>query len=736
MSGSGYGVCDCTGTIDGGREMGGASGTAGTNGSAGAAGSGAVGTGGTAGAGGRGGGGGLAGAGAAGSTGGSAIGGAAGKGAAGTGGSGGGAGAGGAVVLGCDIALGWGTPGAVVAPGGSVVYPGAVISPDGSVVALYSLGNAPELRAWPTDVAIPLAEVDIGTTAVAFSQDGTLFAASTSLGLKLWRISDGTLLQQIPELANAQAISLSSAGDVIAAIENGTSINSVGVWRLADPSNILTVVGSHPPQQFAAVTVESVAVSPDGAHVAMMYTGRSALQNLFPYIDVRTTADGSSIWSNSYLVTSEFAWNFRLLFSPDGSSLLANEPGGQLDIMDAATGTLIRQLSPTTPQGVPIIFIPGAFSSDGTMLAGLDSTPALMRLSDGTILPASVQESSLAVGVGPSPMSDLLVVGQSATAFDYLDYGTIPYGTIPAGMTVGSHDAYSFGASFVAISANGRFVASEQFPATGAQTATLLWDTSTAIPAKSWASGTDGPYAFSPDTSVLFSLDGRYLRALPLAAGAANYDLDTGTTFNYGKISVSPSGALIALPGPQNTAQLRRATDGALLWSLWDTQGHSDTVHAVAFSSDEKWIATASADQRIRLWATATGVGGAFLTGATAGVETLAFTPDGSAIVSGDDNGDLRLWNVAAGTTSTMTNVVGRVADLALSPDGSIVYVALGTTTTYLANGDVKRFHLPDWAPLAPLHAHVGPIREIALSGDGARLASTGDNVVRVQCVP
>jgi WD40 repeat protein len=468
----------------------------------------------------------------------------------------------------------------------------------------------------------------------------------------------------------------------------------------------------------------------------MMYTGQSALRNEFPYVDVWTTADGSSTWSNQYLVPSEFGSNFRLLFSPDGSSLLADETTGQLDVIDAATGALIRQLSPTTPQGVPIIFIPGAFSSDGTMLAGLDSTPALMRLSDGLILTAPIQERFVAVGVGPSPVSDLLVVGQSeTTAFDYLDYGTIPYGTIPT-MTVGSHEAYSFGASFLAISANGRFVASEQVVATGAQTATLLWDTSTAIPVNSWASGTDGPYAFSPDTSVLFSLAGAQLRALPLASGAVSYDLDTGTTFNYGKISVSPSGALIGLPGPQNTAQLRRATDGALLSSLWDTQGHTNTVHAVAFSPDGQWIATASADQRIRLWATATGVGGAFLTGALGGVETLAFTPDGSGIVSGDDNGDLRLWNVAAGVTSTMTNVVGRVADLAVSPDGNIVYVALGNTATFAANGDVQRFHLPDWAPLAPLHAHAGPIDEIALSGDGTRLASTGDGVVRVQCVP
>jgi WD40 repeat protein len=722
-SGSGYGICDCTGpTSDGG--------TAGAGGYAGGAAGGVGAAGGAAGSGS---------AGAAGAAGQGAAGGAAGTG--GAAGSAGGAGAAGGAagigaVLGCDVTLGWGSPAA------------AVFSPDGSVVALYSPGHSPELRHWPDDAQLPVAQLDFAASAVAFSPDGALFAASGPQGLSLWRVSDGTLLRQIPGLADAQQVSLSATGDVIATLGNENP--SASVWRLTDPSNIVTLTGSHPPLQFVVAVPISVAVSPDGTKVALMYNGRSALATPTACIDEFATADGTTVWSieEGPAGETDFSSNLRLLFSPDGTSLLANDYTGALDVLDPASGSLVHQFASLGAVGTPLanasIITPSLFSTDGTslvLLAGQEGIPqltitqsALMRMSDGTILLATPSgQPLLAAGVGPSTTNPLLTVSASGTEFDYLEFGANP-----TGMSVGSHQAYSFSAGYLAISADGRSVASGQsaYVASPADQPMLLWNTASAAPVQNWPSGGSGRSAFSGDMSVLFSLDGTHLIAFPLAAGGLSYDLDTGSTFNSGTIRLSPSGTMIGLPGPQYTAQLRRALDGALLYSLWDTQGHTGTVNAIAFSPDGTSIATASADKRIRLWDTTTGTGGAFLSGAVAGVERLVFTPDGSGIVSGDDNGDLRLWNVAVGTTSTMTNVIGRVADLALSPDGTIAYVALGTTSTFTANGDVQRFHLPDWAPLTSMHAHAGSIVQMALSGDGARLASSGDGVVRVQCVP
>lgn len=91
---------------------------------------------------------------------------------------------------------------------------------------------------------------------------------------------------------------------------------------------------------------------------------------------------------------------------------------------------------------------------------------------------------------------------------------------------------------------------------------------------------------------------------------------------------------------------------------------------------------------------------------------------------------------------------------LASSPDSSVLFSALGThllatpvaptAASYdvdtggsgdVANdGDILRFHLPDWASLPPLRGHGSPVSEIALSKDGTRLAATGAATVRLHC--
>ena len=275
------------------------------------------------------------------------------------------------------------------------------------MVALSSPGRAPELRHWPDDSLLPLSENERDTAVVAFSSDGALFAASTLDALNVWRVSDGKLLRTIPDLAGARTIALSTAGDVIATIQLvGTgAVPTARVWRLADPGNIRTLVASHPPLAFGTVTAINVALSPDGAHVVMMYNARTTL-NFFPYVDEWATADGAMTWSHGYPVSTLFGSDSRLIFSPDGTTVLATPPEGPFDILDVATGTLIRQLGPfMTPQGAPLAFIPWAFSTDGKMLAGTGGgdqpTPVQLRISDGTILsPLAPPTGRTFVGVG------------------------------------------------------------------------------------------------------------------------------------------------------------------------------------------------------------------------------------------------------------------------------------------------------------------------------------------------
>ena len=86
---------------------------------------------------------------------------------------------------------------------------------------------------------------------------------------------------------------------------------------------------------------------------------------------------------------------------------------------------------------------------------------------------------------------------------------------------------------------------------------------------------------------------------------------------------------------------------------LWDATGphlktfrHTSGVYAVAFSHDDRTLATGSFDGDIRLWDTVTGVMKKILIGHTEGIRSLAFSPNGSMLVSGSSDHTVHLWEI------------------------------------------------------------------------------------------
>ncbi|MDY6896756.1 MAG: CHAT domain-containing protein [Cyanobacteriota bacterium] len=77
--------------------------------------------------------------------------------------------------------------------------------------------------------------------------------------------------------------------------------------------------------------------------------------------------------------------------------------------------------------------------------------------------------------------------------------------------------------------------------------------------------------------------------------------------------------------------------------------GHSAWVESLVFSPSGKILATGSQDHTIRLWNVETGQCLQVLQAHTSGIQSLAFNHDGNTLISGSNDKTVRLWDIQTG---------------------------------------------------------------------------------------
>ncbi|KIJ43762.1 hypothetical protein M422DRAFT_228982 [Sphaerobolus stellatus SS14] len=151
------------------------------------------------------------------------------------------------------------------------------------------------------------------------------------------------------------------------------------------------------------------------------------------------------------------------------------------------------------------------------------------------------------------------------------------------------------------------------------------------------------------------------------------------------------------------------------------------TVNSIAFSSDGLFIVSGSDDGTVRIWNVTTGETLKELKGHEHYVTSVAFSPDGSFIASGLDDGTVRIWNVTTG--ETLKELKGHedyVRSVVFSPDG--LFIASGSD-----DRTVRIWNVETGQTLKELKGHERWVRSVAFSPDGSFIASgSHDGTMRI----
>ncbi len=214
-----------------------------------------------------------------------------------------------------------------------------------------------------------------------------------------------------------------------------------------------------------------------------------------------------------------------------------------------------------------------------------------------------------------------------------------------------------------------------------------------------------------------------------LVQDSTQWKLPEGAKARLGKgyvydLTYSPDGKLFAVSGTMGIWIYDAHTGEERNLLL----GHgSGGVPAVAFSPNNKLLASGRCDKTIRLWDPQTGQHKATFAGHQDAVYSVAFSPDGKKLASGGEDETIRLWDVGTGELLlTFAGHAGGVSNVMYSSDGGMLASHGWDKVIHLWDSNTGKF-------LRSLTGHAGNVYSIAYSPDSKMLASgCEDGTVRL----
>jgi WD40 repeat protein/serine/threonine protein kinase len=244
---------------------------------------------------------------------------------------------------------------------------------------------------------------------------------------------------------------------------------------------------------------------------------------------------------------------------------------------------------------------------------------------------------------------------------------------------------------------------------------------------------------FTPDGTRIASgsLD-KTLRFWDAASGKILSIIQTNGGVN--SIAFSPDARRVAAGLESGQLELWDAASGQQFATMMGREGNA--IYAVAFSPDGSRIVCGKSDGTVSIWDAASAKETIQLTGLSNQYEfqdpvakqyelqwpviTVAFTPDGRRILSGDMGGQVRVWDAGKNQGFTTLRADGSVYSIAFSPDGTLLVSGSGDKTVRLWNVESGKV-------IASYKGHDAGVRSVAFTHDGRRIVSgSEDKTIRI----